>query len=38
MIKIQDDFYSQILPSLRDALDHAAELDLAMKEHASSDS
>ena len=34
VIRIQDDFYEQILPSLRDALDPAAELDLAMKEHA----
>ncbi|KAH8887759.1 hypothetical protein GQ53DRAFT_768085 [Thozetella sp. PMI_491] len=34
IIKIQDDLYGQILPSCQDAVDAAAELEFAMKEHA----
>ncbi|KAK0733265.1 Non-repetitive/WGA-negative nucleoporin C-terminal-domain-containing protein [Lasiosphaeria miniovina] len=34
LIKIQDALYSQILPSIEEAVDESAELELAMKEHA----
>jgi len=33
LIKIQDDLYSQILPSIQEAVDESAELELALKEH-----
>lgn len=33
LIRIQDDLYSQILPTIQEAVDEAAELELALKEH-----
>ncbi|KAK1828126.1 Non-repetitive/WGA-negative nucleoporin C-terminal-domain-containing protein [Podospora conica] len=33
LIKIQDDLYNLILPSIEDALDSAAELEMVLKEH-----
>ncbi|KAK3381272.1 Non-repetitive/WGA-negative nucleoporin C-terminal-domain-containing protein [Podospora didyma] len=33
LIKIQDGLYSQILPTIEEAVDEAAELELAVKEH-----
>ncbi|KAK3937905.1 Non-repetitive/WGA-negative nucleoporin C-terminal-domain-containing protein [Diplogelasinospora grovesii] len=33
LIKIQDDLYSQILPTIQDGVDEPAELELALKEH-----
>ncbi|KAL2128685.1 hypothetical protein VTI74DRAFT_8834 [Chaetomium olivicolor] len=34
LIKIQDELYSHILPSFQEGVDEAAELDMAVKEHA----
>ena len=33
LIKIQDDLYNQILPTIQEAVDESAELELALKEH-----
>lgn len=33
LIRIQDDLYSQVLPTIQEAVDEAAELELALKEH-----